>query len=80
MRGAAVAVAMLLMVAAFMAAPAGAGIPGPPGSAYRMLDADGNVYGFGAAPFCSPSQVGELGADIVPTPDGFGYWLTCVVA
>jgi hypothetical protein len=72
----AVAIAMVSMVSAFIAAPASAGIPGPPGSGYWMLDADGNVYAFGAAPFCgSPSQFGEFwGADIVPTPDGFGYW------
>ena len=57
-------------------APAAAGEPGPPGSGYWMLDADGNVFAFGAAPFCgSPSESGEVwGSDIVPTPDGFGYW------
>ena len=57
-------------------APAAVGEPGPPGSGYWMLDADGNVFAFGAAPFCgSPSESGEVwGSDIVPTPDGFGYW------
>ena len=45
---------------------------------YWMLDADGNVYGFGTAKVLG-SPVKDLGnthaADLEPTPSGNGYWV-----
>ena len=48
------------------------------GAGYWMLGSDGTVYAFGAAPHCGHLRVSppeEFGADIVPFPNGEGYWV-----
>lgn len=62
---------------------AGASAGGASGSGYWMLGYDGTVYPFGSARLCQNVFGGSnldvfipnsYGADIVPTPDGLGYW------
>ena len=50
--------------------------PGPAGAGYRMVGADGTVYGFGPAHALGNAPVGTASAvGLEPTRSGHGYWV-----
>src|SRR2546430_7285959 len=50
--------------------------PGPAGAGYRMVGADGTVYGFGPAHALGNAPVGTASAvGLEPTRAGHGYWV-----